>query len=119
MSYVDAFVIPLPVEYLKGYRRMAKVAGTVWREHGALAFIECVADDAPYGKLTSFPRAVKLRENEVAIFSYIVFNSRAHRDRVNARVMRDPRVKEMMETNRRLFDADRMIFGGFKTIVEV
>lgn len=119
MSYVDAFVIPLPVNNLKGYRRMSKIAGAVWREHGALAFIECVADDAPYGRLTSFPRAVKLRENEIAIFSYIVFKSRAHRDRVNARVMKDERVRGMMDTNKRLFDADRMIFGGFKTIVEV
>lgn len=119
MSYVDAFVIPLAVDHLKAYKRTSKLAGLVWREYGALAFIECVADDAPYGKLTSFPRAVKLRENEVAIFSYIVFKSRAHRDRVNAKVMQDPRVREMMETNKRLFDSDRMIFGGFKAIVEI
>jgi uncharacterized protein YbaA (DUF1428 family) len=119
MSYVDAFVIPLPADKLRAYTRMSRIAGAVWREHGALAFIECVADDAPYGVLTSFPRAVKLREGEIAIFSYIVFNSRAHRDRVNARVMKDPRVKDMMDTDKRLFDHERMIYGGFRTIVEV
>lgn len=119
MSYVDAFVIPLPAENLRAYRKMSRIAGSVWREHGALAFIECVADDAPYGKLTSFPRAVKLREGELAIFSYIVFNSRAHRDRVNARVMKDPRVKDMRDTDKRLFDSERMIYGGFKGIMEV
>lgn len=118
MSYIDAFVVPLPVANLASYRKTARVAGAVWREHGALAFIECVADEAPYGTLTSFPRAVKLKENEIAIFSYIVFNSRAHRDRVSARVSKDPRVKDMMETNRRLFDSERMIHGGFRTIVE-
>lgn len=119
MSYVDAFVIPLPADNLRAYRKMSKIAGNVWREHGALAFIECMADDAPYGKLTSFPRAVKLREGEIAILSYIVFNSRAHRDRVNARVMKDPRVADMRATDTRLFDSERMIYGGFKAIVEV
>lgn len=119
MSYVDGFVIPLPAKNLKAYKKMAKIAGQVWHEYGALAFIECVSDDTPYGKLTSFPRAVKLKEDEITIFSYIVFRSRAHRDRVNRKVMADPRVRDMMETGKRLFDAERMIYGGFKTIIEV
>lgn len=119
MSYIDVFVIPLPVEHLKAYRKTAKLAGAVWREHGALAFIECLADDAPYGRLTSFPRAVKLKEDEIAVFSYIVFRSRAHRDRVTARVHDDPRVRDMIDTNRRLVDGERMIHGGFKTFVEM
>ena len=93
MVYVDGFVVPLPRKNLKAYRRMAQKAGKVWRDHGALAFRECVADDVKMGKWTSFPRSVKLKRGETVVWSYIVYKSRAHRDRVNAKVMKDPRLR--------------------------
>ncbi|HUU24751.1 MAG TPA: DUF1428 domain-containing protein [Methyloceanibacter sp.] len=121
MPYVDGFVLPVPKKELDAYRRLARMAGKVWRDHGALDFKECVADDVKVGKLTSFPRSVKLKPNETVVFSWIVFKSRAHRDRVNAKVMQDPRFKKMMDgiTAKDMpFDMKRMIYGGFKVLVD-
>ena len=117
--YVDGFVIPVPKAKLESYRRMSRKAGTVWREFGALEYRECVEDDVRMGKLTSFPRSVKLKPNEVVVFSWIVFKSRADRDRINAKVMKDPRLAGMMDPKKLPFDAKRMIYGGFRVSVDV
>ena len=117
MRYVDGFVLPVPKRKLRAYRRMAQKAGKIWREHGALEFRECVADDVKPGKWTSFPQSVKLKAGETVVFAYIVFKSRAHRDRVNAKVMKDPRLADMMDPKNMPFDGKRMFWGGFKTIV--
>jgi uncharacterized protein YbaA (DUF1428 family) len=117
MAYVDGFVIPVPTRNLKVYRRIAQKFGKVWRDHGALAFRECVADDVKVGKRTSFPRSVKLKRGETVVWSYIVYKSRAHRDRVNAKVMKDPRLANMMNPKAMPFDGKRMIYGGFKFLV--
>jgi uncharacterized protein YbaA (DUF1428 family) len=118
MPYVDGFVLPVPKKKVEAYKRMAKKAGKVWREHGAIEFKECIADDVPMGKLTSFPRSVKRKSNETVIFSYIVYKSRAHRDRVMAKVIHDKRIADMMNIKDLPFDAKRMIHGGFKVLVE-
>ena len=115
--YVDGFVIPLPKKNLAAYKRQATKAGKVWRDHGALEYVECIADDVKPGKLTSFPQSVKLKPGEIVVFSWIVFESRAHRDRVNAKVMKDPRLADMMDPKAMPFDGKRMIFGGFKPLV--
>jgi uncharacterized protein YbaA (DUF1428 family) len=117
--YVDGFVVPVPKDKLGAYREMAAKAGKIWREHGALQFWECAADDVKPGKVTSFPQAVKLEDNETVVFSFIVFESREQRDRVNEKVMADPRLKDMMDPARMPFDAMRMFWGGFETIVEL
>jgi uncharacterized protein YbaA (DUF1428 family) len=114
MPYVDGFIVPVPKKSLPAYRSLAKKAGKVWRDHGALEFQEWVADDVKPGKWTSFPRSVKLKPSETVIFSWIVYKSRAHRDRVNAKVMKDPRLAKMMNPQAMPFDGKRMIFGGFK-----
>jgi uncharacterized protein YbaA (DUF1428 family) len=119
MPYVDGFVVPVPKNKIAAYRRMARKAGKIWREHGALQFTECVADDVKPGKVTSFPQSVKLKPNETVMFSWIVFKSRAQRDRVNAKVMKDPRLAKMMDPKAMPFDAKRMFWGGFKTLVEL
>lgn len=119
MSYVDGFVLPVPKKKLEAYRRMAQKAGKVWREHGALEYIECVADDVKTGKHTSFPQSVKLKPTETVIFAYIVFKSRTHRDRVNAKVMKDPRLANMMDPKAMPFDGKRMFWGGLKTLVDL
>jgi uncharacterized protein YbaA (DUF1428 family) len=116
--YVDGFVVPVPKRNLDAYRRMARKAAKIWREHGALEVRECVADDVPMGKVTSFPRSVKVKRGETVAFSWIVYRSRAHRDRVNAKVMKDPRLVDSMQPKDMPFDTKRMIYGGFKTIVE-
>ena len=116
--YVDGFVLPIPKENIEAYRRIARKAGKVWREHGALEYIECIADDVKPGKWTSFPQAVKLKEDEVVFFSWIVYKSRKHRDSVNAKVMKDPRLASMMSPKAMPFDGKRMIFGGFRTAVD-
>ena len=116
-NYVDGFVVPVPKKNLQAYRRMAQKAGRVWRDHGALEFRECVADDVKVGKWTSFPRSVKRKPSETVVFSYIVFKSRADRDRVNAKVMKDKRLAEMMQPGAMPFDGKRMIYGGFKVMV--
>ena len=118
-NYVDGFVVPVPKRKLDGYRRLSRKAGKVWREHGALEFRECVGDDVPVGKITSFPRSVKVKRGETVLFSWIVFKSRAHRDRVNAKVMADPRLADMMDMKDAPFDPKRMIYGGFKVVVDV
>ena len=119
MAYVDGFVVPVPNKSLDAYRSMAKKAGRIWREHGALEFREWVADDVKVGKWTSFPRSVKLKAGETVVFSYIVFKTRAQRDRVNAKVMKDPRLAKMMDAKAMPFDAKRMFMGGFKSLVAV
>ena len=117
MAYVDGFVIPVPTKNLKVYRRIAQKFGKVWRDHGALAFRECVADDVKVGKWTSFPRSVKLKRGEIVVWSYIMYKSRSHRDRVNAKVMKDPRLGGMMSGKDMPFDGKRMIYGGFKVML--
>ena len=117
--YVDGFLVPVPKKNLEVYRRMAQKAGRVWREHGALEYRECVAEDVKVGKWTSFPRSVKLKTGETVVFSWIVYKSRAHRDRVNKKVMSDPRLAEMMNPKALPFDGKRMIWGGFTTLVEL
>jgi uncharacterized protein YbaA (DUF1428 family) len=116
--YVDGYVVPVPRKKLDAYRRMSQAAGKVWRDHGALEYIECVADDVKPGKHTSFPQSVKLKKGETVIFAYIVYKSRAQRDRVNAKVMKDPRLASMMDPKKMPFDAKRMFWGGFKTLVD-
>ena len=118
MAYVDGFVLPVPVKNLRAYRRMAQLAGKVWREHGALDYREFVADDVKVGKWTSFPRSVKLKRGETVVFSWIVYKSRDHRDHVNAKVMKDKRLAKMMDLKAMPFDGKRMIYGGFKILVE-
>ncbi|MGH8772740.1 MAG: DUF1428 domain-containing protein [Burkholderiales bacterium] len=118
MQYVDGFVLPVPKKNLPAYRRIAQKMGKVWREHGALEYRECVGDDVKMGKLTSFPQSVKLKPDETVVFSWIVFKSRAHRDRVNAKVMKDPRLADMMDPKALPFDGKRMVYGGFKVLVE-
>ena len=117
--YVDGFVVPVPKNNLDAYRRMARKAGKVWIEHGALQYHECVADDVKPGKLTSFPQSVQLKDGETVVFSWIVYTSRAQRDRVNAKVMADPRLAAMMDPKAMPFDGKRMFWGGFRTIVEL
>jgi uncharacterized protein YbaA (DUF1428 family) len=119
MRYVDGFILPVPKKNVQAYQRMAQKAGKVWREHGALEYIECVADDVKPGKHTSFPQSVKLKPNETVLFAYIVYKSRAHRDRINAKVMKDPRLASMMDPKAMPFDAKRMFWGGFKVLVDV
>src|SRR5258706_3528209 len=104
-NYVDGFVVPVPKKKVEAYRLPSRKAGRIFREHGALEFHECVADDVKVGKWTSFPRSVKLRAGETVMFSWIVFKSRAHRDRVNGKVMKDPRLAEMMHSKDMPFDA--------------
>lgn len=118
MKYVDGYVLPVPTKNLAAYRRMAAKAGKVWREHGALEFRECVGDDLKTKKIKSFPKLVKLKSGETVMFSWIVFKSRAHRDRVNAKVMKDPRLIRMMKSKAMPFDSKRMAYGGFKVMVD-
>ena len=119
MAYVDGFVLPVPKKNLAAYRRMARKAGKVWMEHGALQFRECVAEDVKPGKLTSFPQSVKLKPGETVFFSYIVYKSRRDRDRVNKKVMSDKRITGSMDPKSMPFDARRMIYGGFRILVDL
>ena len=119
MSYVDGFLLAVPKRKLEAYRRIAQKAGKVWMEYGALAYVECAADDVKPGKLTSFPQSVKLKKGEVVVFSWIVYKSRAQRDSINKKVMKDKRLAAMMTPEAMPFDAKRMIYGGFKSIVEM
>jgi uncharacterized protein YbaA (DUF1428 family) len=118
-QYVDGFVLPVPKDKVDAYRRMARKAGKIWREHGALEYRECVADDVKMGEVTSFPRSVKAKSDETVVFSWIVYKSRAHRDRINAKVMKDPRLADSMDPKTMPFDAKRMFWGGFSVIVDV
>lgn len=115
--YVDGFVLPVPSDNVEAYRRMARKAGRIWREHGALEYRECILDDSDVPAGVPFPRGIKARPGETVFFSWIVYKSRAHRDRVNAKVMKDPRLANMDE-KAMPFDCKRMIYGGFKTVVE-
>ncbi|MEP6632685.1 MAG: DUF1428 domain-containing protein [Luteimonas sp.] len=119
MNYVDGFVLPVPKKNLPAYRAMSKKAGKVWMEHGALAYVECVGDDVSPGKSTSFPQSVKLKPGETVVFSWIIYASRAQRDRINKKVMADPRLAKMMDPKSLPFDGKRMFWGGFKQIVEM
>jgi uncharacterized protein YbaA (DUF1428 family) len=119
MSYVDGFVVPVPKRSVQAYRAMARKAGKIWREHGALEYRESMADDVKWGKRTSFPRGVKLKGGEVVWFSWIVYKSRKDRDRVLAKVMKDKRLAPMMDPKGMPFDAKRMIYGGFKIMVDL
>jgi uncharacterized protein YbaA (DUF1428 family) len=119
MAYVDGFVVPVPKKNLDAYRQMATKSGKVWREHGALDYKECVGDDVKPGKRTSFPQAVKLKPGEVVFFSWIVYRNRKHRDSVNKKVMKDPRITGMMDPKKFPFDGKRMFWGGFKVMVDL
>lgn len=113
MPYVDGYVLAVPKANIEAYRQMASKAGEIWKEYGARAYVECVADDVPYGELTSFPRAVQASDDEVVVFSFITYDSREQRDDINAKVMADPR----LDGSECPFDMKRMIFGGFRSIV--
>lgn len=119
MAYVDGFVLPVPKKKLDAYRKMARIGGKVWMEHGALQYMECVADDVKAGKVTSFPQSVKLKPGEVVVFSWVVYRSRKERDRIMKKVMEDPRLADFMDPKKLPFDGKRMFFGGFKPIVEM
>jgi uncharacterized protein YbaA (DUF1428 family) len=116
MSYVDGFVLAVPKDKLDAYKELASLAGKIWKEYGALDYVECVGDDVPYGELTSFPRAVQAKDDEVVIFAWITYESRQKRDEINAKVMADPRLNTMEKPP---FDGKRMIFGGFKTLLQL
>jgi uncharacterized protein YbaA (DUF1428 family) len=119
MAYVDGFLLPVPKKSLAAYRKMASKAGKVWREHGALDYKECIADDVKKGKWTSFPQAVKLKPNEVVWFSWILYRNRKHRDAVNKKVMKDKRIADMMDPKKMPFDGKRFMWGGFKVMVDL
>jgi uncharacterized protein YbaA (DUF1428 family) len=117
--YVDGFVMPLPKSNLDRYREIAEEAGRLWREHGALEYKECLADDVQVGELTSFPRSVHLEDGETVVFAWITYESREHRDDVNAKVMNDDRMKALMDPAGEITDYKRMIYGGFEVIVDL
>jgi uncharacterized protein YbaA (DUF1428 family) len=118
MKYVDGYVLPVPKKNLAAYRRMAQKAGKVWRKYGALQFRECVGDDLKTVKVKSFPSLVKPKRGETVVFSWIVYKSRAHRDSVNDKVMKDPWIAKMMKTKKMPFDSKRMAYGGFRVMVD-
>ncbi len=117
-KYIDGFVVPVPKNGVDAYRRIAREAGAVWREYGALHFVECIAEDVKPGELTSFPQSVDLKPDETVAFSWIVYESREHRDAVNEKVMKDPRIADM-DPESMPFDVKRMIYGGFEVIVDL
>ncbi len=119
MAYVDGFVVPVPKKNLDAYRRMSRTMGKVWRDHGALQFRECMADDVSWGKHTSFPRSVKMKPGETVFFSYIVYRSKTERDRINAKAMKDKRIAAIMDPKKMPFDAKRFFWGGFKVAVDL
>lgn len=114
MPYVDGFVLAVPKANIEAYKEMARLAGEVWMSHGALSYVECFGDDVPYGELTSFPRAVQAKDDEIVVFSWITYESRASRDEINAKVMSDPRLKAPEQSP---FDGKRMIYGGFESFM--
>ena len=117
MSYVDGFVLAVPKQNIDAYKKMTRIAGEVWKECGALDYVECIADDVPYGEVTSFPRAVQATDDEVVVFSWITYESRQQRDAINEKVMADSRIKEIMANMP--FDGKRMIYGGFETFLKM
>jgi uncharacterized protein YbaA (DUF1428 family) len=118
MDYVDGFVLPVPKKNLAAYKKMAALGAKVWLDHGALEYVETVADDVKPGKLTSFPQSVMLKRGEVVVFSWIRYKSRKHRDAVNKKAMADPRLAAFMDPAKMPFDGKRMFFGGFKAIID-
>ena len=118
MRYVDGYVLPVPKKNIQLYRRIAQKAGKIWREHGAIEYRECAGDDLNVKMGVSFPRTIKLKPGETVVFAWIVYKSRAHRDRVNAKVMKDPRLANMMDPKSMPFDVKRMVYGGFKILVD-
>ena len=117
MAYVDGFILAVPRANLDAYKEMARAAGAVWKEHGALSYVECIGDDTPHGELTSFPRAVQAKEDEIVIFAWITYPSRDVRDEIHAKVMEDPRFADSMQNSP--FDSKRMIYGGFEPFLEL
>ncbi|WP_380872236.1 hypothetical protein ACFB49_31790 [Sphingomonas sp. DBB INV C78] len=117
MPYVDGFIVAVRKDKIEDYKKLATLAGEVWKEHGAISYVECLADDVPYGELTSFPRAVHQEEGETTIFSWITYPSREARDAINQKVMADPRLKG--QSDNPPFDGKRMIYGGFQPIIEM
>jgi uncharacterized protein YbaA (DUF1428 family) len=116
MPYVDGFVLAVPKDKIEDYKKLARIAGEVWKEHGALDYVECIADDVPYGEVTSFPRAVQAKDDEIVVFSWITYESRQQRDAINAKAMADSRLKGPMEVP---FDGKRMIYGGFQSFMQL
>ncbi len=119
MAYVDGFVIPVAKKNLESYRRMSRKAGKIWREHGALDYKECVGEDLKIKGVASFPRAIGAKRGETVVFSWILYRSRQQRDKVNAKVMKDPRIAKMMAAGKEPFDPRRMLYAGFQVIVDV
>lgn len=119
MPYVDGFIVPVPKKSLAAYKKISLKAGKVWKDHGAIDYHECVADDVKVGKWTSFPRSVKLKKNETVVFSWITYKSRKQRDAVMKKVMKDKRLADMMTPGAMPFDTKRMIFGGFKSFIDL
>jgi uncharacterized protein YbaA (DUF1428 family) len=119
MKYVDGFVLPVPKKNLPAYRRLAQKASKVWRDHGALEYRECAGDDLKVKMGVPFPKTLKLKAGETVVFAWIVYKSRAHRDHVNAKVMKDPRVADMCDPKAMPFDTKRMVYGGFKVLVDL
>jgi uncharacterized protein YbaA (DUF1428 family) len=118
MNYVDGYVLPVPKKNLSVYRQIAQKAGKIWREHGALEYRECVGEDLKSGWGVTFPKMMKSKASETIVFSYVVFKSRAHRDKVNAKVMKDKRLAQMIDDSSMPFDCKRMVYGGFKVLVD-
>ena len=118
MPYVDGFLLPVPKKNLRAYFRMAKKAGKIWREHGALEYRECAGEDLNVKMGMPFPRSAKAKAGETVVFSWIVYKSRGHRDRVNAKVMKDPRIKAMNDWKSMPFDVKRMAYGGFRVVID-
>ena len=119
MRYVDGFLLPVPKKNLRAYRRISKKAGAIWKEYGALEYRECAGDDLANKWGVAYPKLLKLKRGETAVFAWIVYKSRADRDRINAKVMKDPRMAKMMDPNKLIFDHKRMAFGGFTVMVDV
>ena len=119
MPYVDGFVLPVPKKNLKAYVRMAELAGKVWKEHGALEYRECAGDDLAVKFGVPFPKCAKVKRGETVVFAWIVYKSRAHRDKVNAKVMKDPRLAASMDAKKMPFDMKRMVYGGFEVLVDL
>lgn len=117
MSYVDGYVIPLPRKHIKAYRRIASKAGRIWKEHGALDYKECIGEDLKIKGMVPFTKVSNAKAGETVVFAYVLFKSRKHRDSVNAKVMKDPRIQGMCDPKKMPFDVKRMAYGGFKVIV--
>jgi uncharacterized protein YbaA (DUF1428 family) len=119
VPYVDGFLLAVPKKNLEAYRRISRRAGQIWREYGALDYKECAGDDLKVKGMVSFTRVIRLKPGETVVFSWILYKSRAHRDRVNAKVMKDPRLAKMMDPKSMPFDAKRMVYGGFRVVVDL